>query len=194
MPLAGGAAAAAGGRARAGRHFRRAQLDHAGAGDVQGERRRRGSRSAVQDARPAKRGARRWSTSTADRRGRCCSAGTTWTTTPTTTPRISTSPAAGSSCSSVNYRLGIGYGHAFQFPENAGAARRVGVSRRPRRRRSILQSAQRRRCEADRHLGRVVRRLPDGARARPQLRHLRRRRGHSRRAQLGSPGTRRRRT
>ena len=70
-------------------------------------------------------------------------------------------------------------------------ARRVRVPRRARRRDSYLQSAADVDRDAHRHLGRLVRRLPDGAGARPQLRRLRRRRGHPRRPRLGSPGTRR---
>ncbi len=46
---------------------------------------------------------------------------------------------------SVNYRLGIGYGHAFHYPEHAGAARRRRVPGRPRRRAVPAGAARRRR-------------------------------------------------
>ena len=74
----------------------------------------------------ATRAGRRWSTCTADRRGRCCSAGTTWTTTRTTTRANQYLASRGFIVLSVNYRLGIGYGHAFHFPR----ARRARAARR----------------------------------------------------------------
>ena len=86
---------------------------------------------------------------------------------------------------SVNYRLGIGYGYAFHQPENAGArgaSEYLDVLAGAR----YLQATSGRRCEPDRHLGWLVRRLSDSAGARAQLRHLLCRRGHSRRSQLGS--------
>ena len=71
------------------------------------------------------------------------------------------------------------------FPGGRRRARRVGISGRAGRR-AAAAVARRRRCRARRHLGRFVRRLPDGAGARPQLRRVRRRSGHPRRAQLES--------
>ena len=46
---------------------------------------------------------------------------------------------------SVNYRLGIGYGHAFHYAERGRRARRIGVSRRARRR-PLPAGAAGRRC------------------------------------------------
>ena len=81
---------------------------------------------------------------------------------------------------SVNYRLGIGYGHAFHYPDGPARAARRSIST------SSPAAAICRRgptsTRARRHLGRIVRRLPHGAGARPQLRRVRRGRRHPRRA------------
>ena len=58
---------------------------------------------------------------------------------------------------SVNYRLGIGYGRAFQQPEHggpAGSSEYQDVVAGAR----FLQTCPRRRPDADRHLGRLLRR------------------------------------
>ena len=68
---------------------------------------------------------------------------------------------------SVNYRLGIGYGRAFQHAEHAGPA---GGSeyRDVQAGRGVPEGGAGHRSEPHRHLGRLLRRLPhrDGARAR----------------------------
>ena len=84
---------------------------------------------------------------------------------------------------SVNYRLGIGYGHAFHHPAHAGptgAAEYQDVVAGAK----FLQGVDGVDPEAHRHLGRFLWRLSDGDGARAQLRHLQGRRRHARRARL----------
>ena len=91
---------------------------------------------------------------------------------------------------SVNYRLGIGYGHAFHYADKAGArgaSEYLDVIAGGR----YLQARPDVDAQAHRHLGRIVRRLLDGAGARAQLRRLRRGRGHPRRARSRPGGQRR---
>ncbi len=85
---------------------------------------------------------------------------------------------------SVNYRTGIGYGHDFNFPRALGPDRRVGVSRRRRRRALSAAPCRASIARTHRNLGRLVRRLPHGPRASEEFRHLQGGRRFSRRARL----------
>ena len=84
---------------------------------------------------------------------------------------------------SVNYRCGIGYGHDFNFPARwgpTGASEYQDVVAGAR----YPAAQSQRRCDAHRHLGWFVRRIPHSDGARAKLRYLQSRRGFSRRSRL----------
>ena len=87
---------------------------------------------------------------------------------------------------SVNYRLGIGYGRAFPSARSRRPRRGKRISGRGGGR-AFSATRRRSRCEAHRHLGRLLWRLSDGARAGAQFRHLQGRSRPARRARLVGP-------